>query len=433
MRRVAPRLTTPSPAGREPQDGVRSSLGYRPALDGIRGLAIIGVLMLHSTIWGAMPPLLPGGNLGVTVFFVLSGYLITTLLLGEHERTGGIDLRSFYLRRTARLLPGLLVLLPVYVVVFSRNQSAWQLVLLVGPVLLYLSSFVQAIWGAMGPLAWTWSLSVEEHFYAFWPWAIRWLLDGRGDGRGGDGRGGDGRRDDGRRRARAWVRRRPLGLAAGCAVAMICVAVGLRTYLAGSFHWDTFAYYATPTRLDALAFGCLAALFGHRYRAPLPRLAGWAALAVIGWCYANPDYTIGTDALNLYGLPLSEFAAAVLIVSVVNRPRGLLARALSFRPLVHLGAISYGLYLWNLLPGQTWTLLLGRHAGTAGTVALFAIMFVAVELSYRYVERPVLRWAKARLAAREGRGVAGGPRGVVTRPRYQARRPGGLASDTGPR
>jgi peptidoglycan/LPS O-acetylase OafA/YrhL len=392
---LSPRSTRVGP---ESEDRLRSTLGYRPALDGIRGLAIVGVLMLHSTIWGAMPSLLPGGNLGVTVFFVLSGYLITTLLLREHERTGGIDLRAFYVRRTARLLPGLLVLLPVYVIVFSRQQTAWQLVLLVGPVLLYLSSFVQAIWGAMGPLAWTWSLSVEEHFYAFWPWVLRWLLNGRADRRAG---------------VRGWVRRHPLGLAACGAVIMICVAVGLRIYLAGSYRWDTFAYYATPTRLDALACGCLAALLGHRYRRPLPRLAGWAALAVIGWCYANPEFTIGTDELNLYGLPLCEVAACVLIVSVVNRPDGLLARALSFRPLVHLGVISYGLYLWNLLPGQTWTLILGRHAGTAGTVALFGIMFVAVELSYRYVERPVLRWAKARLAAGGGGVVAGRAYGAV--------------------
>jgi peptidoglycan/LPS O-acetylase OafA/YrhL len=359
-------------------------------------VAIIGVLMLHSTIWGAMPSYLPGGNLGVAVFFVLSGYLITTLLLREHERTGTIDVRSFYLRRAARLLPGLLVLLPIYVLVFSRDQSAWQLVLLVGPVLLYLSSFVQAIWGAMGPLAWTWSLSVEEHFYACWPFAMRWLLGGRAARRRG---------------VRGWIGRHPLLVAGAAAAVVIAVATGTRIYLAGSFRWDEFAYYATPTRMDGLAVGCLAALLGHRYRRPLPWVAGWGALVAIAWCYVNPEFTIGTDALNLYGLPLSELAAAVLIVSVVNRPRGLLARALSFPPLVHLGVISYGLYLWNLLPGQTWTLLLGRHAGIRGTVVLFAVMFVAVELSYRYVERPVMRWAKARMA---------GPK-AVSRRRYRPR------------
>jgi peptidoglycan/LPS O-acetylase OafA/YrhL len=353
--------------------------------------------MLHSTIWGAMPSVLPGGNLGVTVFFVLSGYLITTLLLGEHERTGRIDLRSFYLRRAARLLPGMLVLLPAYVIVLARQESAWQLVLLIGPVVLYLSSFVQAIWGAMGPLAWTWSLSVEEHFYAAWPPALRWLLNGRHSPRPG---------------VRGWLRRRPLVLASGAAAGVVVVATGLRVYLTGTTRWNEFAYYATPTRLDALAIGCLAALFGYRYRGPLPRLAGWAALGVISWCYANPAFGIGGDALNLYGLPLCEGAAAVLILSVVNRPKGLLARALSFRPLVHLGVISYGLYLWNLLPGQTWTIIVGRHAGTAGTVLLFGVIFAAVELSYRYVERPVMRWAKARLAGREQRGL------VASRRRY---------------
>jgi len=403
VRRPWPRPITPTPTETDQPNGSARALGHRPPLDGIRGLAILGVLMLHSTIWGAMPSVLPGGNLGVTVFFVLSGYLITTLLIGEHERTGRIDLRSFYLRRTARLLPGLLVLLPIYVLVFSRQQSAWQLVLLIGPVLLYVSSFVQAIWGAMGPLAWTWSLSVEEHFYVLWPPALRWLLNGHADRRPG---------------ARGWLRRHPLPVATGAAVLMVVVATALRVYLAGSFRWNEFAYYATPTRMDALAVGCLAALFGHRYRRPLPSVVGWAALAAIAWSYANPAFTIGSDALSLYGLPLCEIAAAVLIVSVVNRPRGLLARALSLRPLVHLGVISYGLYLWNLLPGQTWTLLVGRHAGTAGTVVLFAVIFVAVELSYRYVEQPAMRWARERIRRGEVRG---------RRRRYGGRRLGGLA------
>lgn len=352
-------------------------------------MAIFGVLMLHSSIWGAMPALLPGGSLGVTVFFVLSGYLITTLLLDEHDGTGRVDLRSFYLRRSARLLPALLVLLPAYVFVFSRQQSVWQLVLLVGPVLLYLSSFVQAIWAAMGPLAWTWSLSVEEHFYACWPPLLRWLLNGRDNQRPG---------------VRGWTRRRPLLLASLVGVSIVAVATGLRLYLAGSTHWNEFAYYATPTRSDALAVGCLAALFSRRYRRGLPSAAGWASLAVIGWCYANRAFTIGSDQLNLYGLPLCELAAAVLIVCVVGRPQSLLARALSFRPLVHLGIVSYGLYLWNLLPGQTWTLLAGRHAGTAGTVALFGVMFAVVEVSHRYVERPVMRWMRARLSASEPHG-----------------------------
>ena len=380
-------------------------LKHRPPLDGIRGLAILGVLVLHATIWGAMPPVIPGGNLGVTVFFVLSGYLITSLLLSEHDRVGRIDLRAFYLRRAARLLPGLFVLLPVYVVVFSRHESAWQLVLMVGPVLLYLSCFVQAIWGAMGPLGWTWSLSVEEHFYVCWPPALRRLLSARRE------RGG----------VRGWVGRHPLVVAGAAALLIVAVASGVRVSLAGSFRWNVFAYYSTPTRIDALAVGAVAALLGHCYRAAVPRLAGWAAILTIGWCYANPEFSIGEDALNLYGLPLCEIATAVLILSVVGHPSSLLARALSWRPLVHLGVVSYGLYLWNLLPGQAFTLIAGRHPGVGGTLILLAGIFVAVEISYWCVERPVMRWARARLAApRTPGGVRSRRRSGVPRMRVAA-------------
>jgi peptidoglycan/LPS O-acetylase OafA/YrhL len=338
---------------------------------------------------------LPGGNLGVTVFFVLSGYLITTLLLGEHAATGRIDLRAFYIRRAARLLPGMLVLLPVYVLVFSRSQSASQLLLTVGPTLLYLSSFVQAIWGAMGNLGWTWSLSVEEHFYAFWPPILRWLLGGAGDRRSG---------------VRGWLRRRPLLMATGIAAVVVIVATVIRISVTGSVRWNEFAYYSTFTRMDALAIGCLAALVGRRYRRPAPIGVGAAALAVIGWCYLNPAFQVGHAALDLYGLPLATVAAAVLTLTVVNRPRSWTARLLSWPPLVHIGAISYGLYLWNLLPGQTFHLIYGRHAGTVETVWLAAVMIAVVELSYWYVERPALRWAKRRLAARDPVTAAEAPR-----------------------
>jgi peptidoglycan/LPS O-acetylase OafA/YrhL len=339
--------------------------------------------MLHSSIWGAVPEVVPGGNLGVTVFFVLSGYLITTLLLGEHRRTGRIDLRAFYVRRAARLLPGMLVMLPVYVLVFSRAQSASQLLVTVGPALLYLSSFVQAIWGAMGNLGWTWSLSVEEHFYAFWPPILRWLLRGADSERPGLAGG---------------LRRRPLAVATGLAAVIVVIATVLRLTVVGSVRWNEFAYYSTFTRMDALAVGCLTAIIGLRYRRPLPPGAGVAAIAVIVWSYLNPAFQVGHAALDLWGLPLCTVAAAVLTLSVVNRPRGITARALSVKPLVHIGAVSYGLYLWNLLPGQTFHLIDGHHPGIVQTIWLAVLMVAVVELSYRYVERPALRWAKLRLS-----------------------------------
>jgi peptidoglycan/LPS O-acetylase OafA/YrhL len=373
---------------------------YQPALDGIRGVAILGVVLLHSSIWGAMPEVVPGGNLGVTVFFVLSGYLITTMLLREHGATGRIDQRAFYARRAARLLPAMLVLLPVYVLIFSRAQSAAQLALTVGPTLLYLSSFVQAIWGAMGNLGWTWSLSVEEQFYALWPPVLGWLLGGGRERRAG---------------LRGSLRRHPLALAACLATALVVIATGIRLDVVGSVRSNEFAYYSSFTRMDALAIGCLTALVGHRLLRPLPPAAAWAALAVIVWCYLNPAFGVGTAALDVYGLPLCTVAAAVLTLAVVNRPAGWMARLLSWRPLVHVGAISYGLYLWNLLPGQTFHLVSGRHAGTVGTIELALVMVAVVELSHWCVERPVMHWCRARLDEGGSGGARVSPAGAAAR------------------
>ena len=343
------------------------------------------MLLLHASIWGAVPSFVPGGNLGVAVFFVLSGFLITTLLLQEHERSDGIDLRAFYLRRAARLLPGLLLVLPLYVIVFWHQKSTWMLIVTVGSAALYLGSFVQAFWGAMGPLGWTWSLSVEEQFYMCWPPILRWLLSGAARSR----------------RVLGWPRRHPLPLAAAIAIVVTAVTTWLRITLSGSFHGNEYAYYASFTRMDALALGCLVALVAHRYPRAMPRVVGWMALSLVCWCYSNPSFAIGGTPLDVYGLPLATFASAALILTVVNDPRGLLARVFSFRPLTHIGAISYGLYLWNLLPGQTWNLIFGHHAGIAGTVALLGTVVGMAELSYWCVERPVQRWASARLTRAE--------------------------------
>jgi peptidoglycan/LPS O-acetylase OafA/YrhL len=110
----------------------------------------------------------------------------------------------------------------------------------------------------------------------------------------------------------------------------------------------------------------------------------------------------------LYGLPLCTVAAAVVILTVVNRSQSWLARALSWRPLTHLGTVSYGLYLWNLFPGQTFRLFSGRHPGVAGTIGCALLILIVVELSYWYVERPFLRWAKTSVARahRDGRSGA---------------------------
>ncbi len=374
-------------------------LGYRPALDGVRAVAILGVVWLHAAGWGAVPAVLPGGHVGVTVFFVLSGYLITTLLRSEQDRTGRIDLRGFYLRRAARLMPALLLLLVFHTLFWWPRKGGYEMATTVLPALFYLSSIMQGFWSNMGTITWSWSLSVEEHFYLLWPPLLCWLLTSCRLPRLRTAmcrrRRGAVRRAGGR--VAGVVRRRPDAAAAGAAVLLIATATGLRVWLVHSVRWHDFLYFSTFTRMDALAVGCLLALFLRRYRLPAAHAIGWLGLAVLGFCYADPKLGIGWSALSVWGLPLASVAAAALIGSVVARPDSLLARLLSVRPLVRIGVVSYGLYLWNLLPGTAIKAVVGHDLGPLGTVWALLVAYTAVELSYRLLERPVLLWAKARM------------------------------------
>ena len=157
-----------------------SRVPYLPGLDGMRALAVLAVMVYHAN-----PAWLPGGFLGVEVFFVISGYLITLLLIGEHERTGRVDLRGFYVRRARRLLPALLALLvgiTIYTTLFRRDALG-QLRGDVIAALAYVSNWYQ-IWvgqgytasGDFAPLRHLWSLAVEEQFYLVWPLVMIGLL-----------------------------------------------------------------------------------------------------------------------------------------------------------------------------------------------------------------------------------------------------------------
>lgn len=356
----------------------RQRFGYQPALDGIRAFAILGVLLFHAPKWARFPHLAPGGHLGVTIFFVLSGFLITTLLLGELARTDRVDLKRFYLRRAARLMPGLLVLAVFHVAFWTTQVGLIRTIAPVIAALLYLGSIFAAFWHLMGAMTWSWSLSVEEHFYFGWPPLLGGVL----------GRYG---------RLHRAVRRRPMLAVAVVALAVIAVAMALRIRYAGSAGWTTIIYFSTFTRMDALAVGCLAALFTWRYRLPLARTLSWVGLALLAFCYLDPALGFGRPALDIWGLPLCGLAAAVLVVGVVQHPRSVLARLLSVRPVVHLGAVSYGLYLWNLLPGSALKAVTGHRLGPVPALLTWLAVLAAVELSYWLVERPVQRWAAARL------------------------------------
>jgi peptidoglycan/LPS O-acetylase OafA/YrhL len=341
-------------------------------LDGLRAIAVVGVLLYHAGVsW------IPGGLLGVDVFFVISGFLITTLLLDERARTGRTALRAFWTRRLRRLLPALIVMLLFVSVV-------WGLVLKqdVGSLrrdVLFAFGYSANWWfafsgqgyfqllNAPSPVLHTWSLAVEEQFYLIWPIAVAALLS------------------HGRRVGR-WA-------AAGAAVAAIATLV---QSLAGV--WTDRLYYGTDTRAVPLLVGAAfgAWYFHHRRTLRLDRQAqvvlrclGLLALAVVGWAFARLD---GQSAVLYRGGFLAlAIAVSVLIVTVAVDPGGPLARVLEWRPLRYLGTISYGLYLWH------WPLfLLVNHArtGLSGTGLLatrLALAFTVAAVSYEFFELPIRR------------------------------------------
>ena len=320
-------------------------LGHVPALDGIRGVAILLVLGVHSH------SLVPGGGLGVDLFFVLSGFLITSLLLGEWGVTGAIDLRAFYRRRALRLLPALIVMLVAYSVVASllHVQHAPSGALL---GLTYTFNGAAAWFGfqALG-LDHLWSLAAEEQFYLLWPPILCLALARRIN---------------------------PRLLALGLALAVLAFA-SWRAELVLHGAWGQ-RLHGPDARVDPIVLGCLAGVvytFGFVRRVPNLLAYFWllvAATMVAAVWVETPEVH------NIVGIPLFSLGAAVVLLGVALEPNRLLARWLAARPLCYLGRVSYGLYLWHV----PVFVAIGWKAGIPASLAIAA-------LSYRFVERPFLR------------------------------------------
>jgi peptidoglycan/LPS O-acetylase OafA/YrhL len=342
---------------------------------------------------GGQESWLPGGFLGVDIFFVLSGYLITGLLLTEYQRTQRIGLAGFWARRVRRLVPALVVVLLAVIAWIwwatppesypaRRTDLFWTIGYLANWHLIGTGDDYFAAFTTASPLRHAWSLAVEEQFYLVWPLLVAGLLW------------------LGTRAARGtrW-RLLPLAAAAGGA-ALLSVWVMASAYQALA---PSAAYYNTFGRVQELFAGVLLAVAFAQVRAHgrpgwlavVPRRAATGLALAAGACLVVALCTLHDDWPGYYrgGAFVVSLLTAVLIGGVELRPRSGLAQALSWRPAVALGRISYGVYLWH------WPVLLAipiEAQASPGQEAehqaqRVALTLVLATLSFWLVERPVLR------------------------------------------
>jgi peptidoglycan/LPS O-acetylase OafA/YrhL len=357
-------------------------LEYRPGLDGLRAIAVVGVFLYHSRIdW------LPGGFLGVDLFFVLSGYLITSLLLVEWEAGNRIDLRGFWMRRARRLLPALVVVVLAALIlaaIFARDDLGRTRGDAVSSLLYYTNWHLIVanhsyfnLTGRPSLLQHLWSLAVEEQFYVIWPLLLvpGLVLIGR--------------------------KRLPFVAVAGIAASAALMRI---LYKPAD---PSRVWYGTDTRAFLLLLGIVLALVWptiaqmRRSLLPMLELLGIAALIATVLLFLqmhdfDPTLWRGGDLA-------AAFCFTVLIAAVAHPATGI-GQALGVAPLRWLGERSYGIYLWHLpvielmRPGVdiSWT-------GPGVVVAQAAIVLSAATLSYRYIEQPIRTGSLQRWLARHSR------------------------------
>jgi peptidoglycan/LPS O-acetylase OafA/YrhL len=335
---------------------------HRPEIDGLRGIAVIAVVLFHARVTAV-----PGGYLGVDIFFVISGYLITTILV-EEVATGRMSLARFYERRVRRIAPAL------GLVAFASLVPAWWLMPTqqmqdFGRSLVSVAVFAANLnfWRSSGyfdlsaeerPLLHTWSLGVEEQFYLLYPLLLLWAW----------------------RRGMGWTRAAViLGLAASFALTLAV----WRTHAAANF-------YLLPTRAWELLAGATVALLPPR---AVERLAPWAreclSLAALALVLSAVLTVDPRNAVSPWSQALPVVACALLIAVVpVNGPA---ATILGLRPLVGVGLISYSVYLWHH-PILDFMRMSQLGALSSTQVALsIATTFVLSAATWRWVEQPVRR------------------------------------------
>lgn len=350
---------TPAPQ----QASSRFSLGYTPALDGLRGVAILLVMGIHADL-----PFVRGGFIGVDIFFVLSGFLIASLLIQEWDTHGRLHMGAFYARRLLRLAPALLALIVgfnllvalFHPVTLPRSLHDSVFVLVYGANWAYVANAMQTPY-----LNHAWSLAIEEQFYIVFPWALMTLL----------------------RR----VTRPHLALILASAAALSWAwRVGLIASPAPFAHY----YAGTDARLDGLLLGAaLAAALSTPFASTLRRLARGAPTAALGIMLIGALASGADTVTYIVLLPLVYLSTGLIILGALNLgapDASPLTRLLAWRPLAALGKRSYSLYLWHWPIGQLVMAVLHLSPLVSGGIG--AVVGVACAmLSYRYIERPLLQ------------------------------------------
>ncbi|HEY3834780.1 MAG TPA: acyltransferase [Acidimicrobiia bacterium] len=371
----------PSPPIEEP---AFRRLGHVPALDGLRGAALVMVLVTHSPILfnvfedrifhnGFLDGFVTGGYAGLDIFFALSGFLITALILRERNSTGHVSLRAFYRRRALRLLPALVFFLSCHMIytIIRHLSVARERSTDVAALFYFLNYKVTVNQASVpGDLRHLWSLSVEEQFYFVWPAALVLLL--------------------GVPRLRRYL------------VPIIVSAIALITLRRAelwhlSHDWSHVAWRA-DARVDEMLIGGLLAWLWTRNRTPKRHVALYGWIAVIAFFVSMHQSLVDHAWPYLGGYTLYAITTAFVILAILDST-WVLNRGLGSRPMVALGRASYSIYLWHL-PIFIYVVDLGKTWGApARVVVAYGLTGICAGFSYWFIERPAINY-KVRIEAR---------------------------------
>jgi len=353
---VPDRRPTPAPSSPLAAPAVDRASARSPALDGLRAVAIAAVVLFH-----VKHGIAPGGFVGVDLFFVISGFVITRSLASELRRTGAVSIGDFYLRRARRLLPALLVFMAgtAALSLATRRAPSSEATAALAAATSSLNWFLAAGWYETLRTSWfvhVWSLSVEEQFYLVWPLAFVLL-----------------------------ARRNRLSITLAALAAAIALSAVWAFFLTAQGAPWSRTYFGFDARAQGLLAGCLLAAAGTAaVPAVVRKLWPVAALAFLAMTLTVDNHR---PFLGFGGFALAALASAWLIAAAADDAGGKLARLLSTRPLVWIGLRSYSLFLWHYPIAQA----LYAHGLRYWPSLTVILSVVAADLSYRLVERPFLK------------------------------------------